>query len=872
MSSRNTIDYGIDLGIRHSLIAVVNGEEPEIIKNSDDQERTPSAVFINKQGVLRVGSRAKAAIAGEWCHQDVYTELKRQMGTPHEYEFASSGQRRKPEELSAEVLKELRASVEARTGEVIQSAVITVPAAFELHQCDATRRAAELAGFKSSPLLHEPVAVALAYGFQIDSEKAYWMVYNFGGGTFDAALINAEEGMINVVNHGGDNFLGGSDIDWAIIEKIIIPQLSKNFDLPGFARGSDRWGMELRCIKHAVEAAKLELSTKEITTLSGGVAFEDGSGEMIECDEISLSRTDLIRIAEPLISRSIKISQDILKDTGLGLQAVQRVILVGGPTKAPYIREMLNAGLGIPIDFSQEPLTVVARGAAVFASTQKVDSKLQKKAAVGQFQVQISDKYKAVGCESYPLIAGKVTSPDGIFSTGFTVEFVNCNTNWRSGQVPLNGEGAFMANLLADKGSRNTFRILLSNSRGSLQKTVPDQVAYTVGAVIEEQPLLKSIGLGREDNTVDWFFKSGSILPQKKRWPSAYRTTVPLKAGQPGEAIKFPIVEGGNGRADRNRVVGFLEINSSMVRRDLPVGSEFEITLKIDESRTIILEAYFPLLDEEFSKQLEIEKMNADAFVISATLREEKERLNELKEKAEDAGEQSIVKELERLESDKDRDEAVREAKVDAGAAEKAQARILELQIRLDAIEEKLKWPILVSEVASMREELRLVSTEFGNLEHQEHVDDWIAVVDSIITKKQHERLKRKLVECREIYTQIIVSSSEFRQWAIKDVDRISIDPANLAIGELILKFHEACSTGAPIAGFIKILDALLSFRHEISPKHQTKYTTEMIRFEYARNFVQFSVKMRRHRPDLLVEDADGNILIKRCGKQDDNF
>jgi molecular chaperone DnaK len=390
------------------------------------------------------------------------------MGTPHEYGFASGGQRRKPEELSAEVLKELRASVEARTGEVIQSAVITVPAAFELHQCDATRRAAELAGFKGSPLLQEPVAAALAYGFQIDSEKAYWMVYDFGGGTFDAALIKAEEGMINVVHHGGDNFLGGSDIDWAIIEKLIIPQLSKNFDLPGFARGSDRWGMELRRIKHAVEAAKMELSTKEITTLSGGVAFKDGSGEMIECDEISLGRNDLIRIAEPLISRSIEISQKVLKDKNLGLQAVQRVIVVGGPTKAPYFREMLSAGLGIPIDFSQDPLTVVSRGAAVFASTQRVDSKLQKKAIVGEFQVQISDKYKPVGHESDPLIAGKVTSPDGTSSTGFTIEFVNRDTKWRSGQIPLNGEGAFMANLLAEKGSRNTFHIELSNGQGTL--------------------------------------------------------------------------------------------------------------------------------------------------------------------------------------------------------------------------------------------------------------------------------------------------------------------------------------------------------------------------------------------------------------------
>jgi molecular chaperone DnaK len=128
--------------------------------------------------------------------------------------------------------------------------------------------------------------------------------------------------------------------------------------------------LDLKRIKHAVEMAKLELSTKDVTTLTGGVVFEDNSGEEVDCDEFSISRDDLVRVAEPLIARSIEISRKVLQDKNLGVQAVQRVIVVGGPTKAPYFREMLRDGLGIPIDFSQDPLTVVARGAAVFAGTQ----------------------------------------------------------------------------------------------------------------------------------------------------------------------------------------------------------------------------------------------------------------------------------------------------------------------------------------------------------------------------------------------------------------------------------------------------------------------------------------------------------------------
>ncbi|QIF00981.1 Hsp70 family protein [Roseimicrobium sp. ORNL1] len=781
--SRSTIDFGIDLGTTNSAIAVLNGVEPQIIKNVDDQDVTPSAVFINKQGVVRVGTRAKNATVGDRSYEDAYVEFKRQMGTPHQYRFGSSGQLRKPEDLSSEVLKELRRSVEAATGEAIQSAVITVPAAFELHQCDATRRAAELAGLVSSPLLQEPVAAALAYGFQIDSEKAYWLVYDFGGGTFDAALIRAEEGMINVVHHGGDNFLGGSDIDWAIVEKLIAPQLIRNYDLPDFNRGSDRWKLVLMRIKHAVENAKIELSTKHKTTLSGGVTFEDASGDTIECDELIVTRDDLIRIAEPIIIRSVDICRKVLQEKNLGSHAVQKVIVVGGPTKAPYFREMLASGLGIPIDFSQDPLTVVARGAAVFSGTQKIDAKLQRKATVGEFQVNISDKYKTVGHDNDPLIAGKVTSPSGTSTSGFTIEFVNRDTKWRSGQVPLNNEGAFMANLLAEKGFRNTFHIEIVDPQGTHQKPVPDHVVYTIGAVIEEQPLVKSIGLAKADNTVDVFFKSGSGLPQKKRWPTAYKTTVTLKAGQPGDSIQIPIIEGENEHADRNREIGRLIIDSSMIKRDLPMGADMELTLRVSESRTLILETYFPLLDEEFTKQLEVEKASADPTVLVQTLKAEKVRLDTLKGKAAEAEESDVTGELDKLEADQERDDVVRAAKGDPAAAEKAQARLLEFQLKLDSVEEKLKWPTLVSEARELQEDLKKLASEHGTGAQRDKVEDWSELVDSIITKKQTDRLATRIREGNSLYAQILFSLPGFwvDQFRRLERDRSKFQDVNAA-------------------------------------------------------------------------------------------
>ena len=418
--TRTTIDFGIDLGTTNSAIAVLKGIGTEVIKNNLDQDITPSAVSYDKKGVLYVGDRAKKRIIDK--PRDAFVEFKRRMGTEFVYQFEESRLSRKPEELSAEVLKSLKGDVARALGEDIQAAVITVPAAFELHQCNGTRKAAELAGLKGSPLVQEPVAAALAYGFQLDSEKAYWLVYDFGGGTFDAALIKAEEGLINVVHHGGDNHLGGSDIDWAIIERIVVPKLTENYDLPEFKRGNDRWQRELLKLKRSVEMAKIELTTKESTTLTECM-FEDQSGSQVDCEELTITRKEVVGVAEPFIRRSIEICHKVLRDKNLAASGVQKVILVGGPTKASYFREIITEGLGILVDHSVDPLTVVARGAAVFAGIQKIDAKLLPRAQPGEFQIDL--KYKAMGHEIDPLIGGKVQGSPERSVEGFTIELVN---------------------------------------------------------------------------------------------------------------------------------------------------------------------------------------------------------------------------------------------------------------------------------------------------------------------------------------------------------------------------------------------------------------------------------------------------------------
>jgi molecular chaperone DnaK len=749
--SRTTIDFGIDLGTTNSAIAVIRGVETEIIKNNDDHDITPSAVSYDKKAALYVGERAKKRVATK--PNDAYVEFKRRMGTDFVYVFEESGLKRKPEELSAEVLKSLRAEVSRKTEEDIQSAVITVPAAFKLPQCDATRKAGELAGLVSCPLLQEPVAAALAYGFQVDTEKAYWLAYDFGGGTFDAALIRAEEGLINVVHHGGDNHLGGADIDWAILEKIVIPKLSGSYNLPGFNRASEKWGPAIRKLKWCIEAAKIDLSIKNSTSLLD-CTFEDEDGTEVDCGEITITQADLVKVAEPIIQRSIDISLKVLKEKNLPPSAVQKIILVGGPTKAPYFREILANGMGIAIDHSVDPLTVVARGAAVFASSQRIDVRLRPVAKAGEYKVDL--KYKPVGHDTEPLIGGKVASTDGSSVDGFTLEIVNSKTKWRSGKITLPKDGAFVANLLAEKGERNVFTLELLDGSGTKQNPVPDHLTYTVGGEVGEQPLINSVGITLANNEVEWFFDKGAGLPLKKKGQEPFRTTHPiLPSSGDDEVMIIPIVEGENDLGDRNPLVGTLSVKASSIKRELPAGSDVEITLKIDESRIITVYAYVPTLDEEFEIKLNPRIKTTVGPVLIKDHEAEIKRMNNLVIQAKKVDDQTVTSSLEKIKCSplvSELDDIMTAAKGDTEAANKGESRLLELKLALDEVENRMKWPTMVTEARNWLDDLDKVVKGTGNQEFQARAKQLQQDIDRIIENKETGRLARKLNEVRTLF------------------------------------------------------------------------------------------------------------------------
>ncbi|MBC7912092.1 MAG: Hsp70 family protein [Pyrinomonadaceae bacterium] len=763
--SRAMVDFGIDLGTTNSAIAVLRGVEVEIIKNNEGFEYTPSTVYIDKNGALVVGRRAKERL--ETDPNNAYAEFKLQMGTDAEYVFARNGRTLKPEDLSAEVLKSLKADVRQRLGEEVTAGVITVPAAFELPQCKATNDAAQLAGITFSPLLQEPVAAALAHGFQSQSDKVFWLVYDFGGGTFDAAVIQVRDGVIQVINHGGDNHLGGKQIDWAIVEQLLIPELTRERPLTDFRRGNPKWGKAIAKLKQAAEQAKIRLSRDETTEVSiESLCLDDRSDAVdFECE---LRRADVERMAKPFILRSINICQQVLSERRLEADNIEKVLLVGGPSLMPYLRAHLEdrrEGLGIPIDFSIDPLTVVARGAAIFAGTQRDESLPVKPLSAGQYRLELD--YQPVGTDQEVMLGGKIATADEQDFSEYTIEFVNAEARpqWRSGKVPLMPNGTFMTNLWAELGKQNVFLIELSDATGNKLETSPDSLTYNFGMVITDPILIHSVGLALANNEVKMFLEKGTPLPAKKRF--VQELAMRVKIGQADAMIKIPVVEGEHKKADRNKLIGYLEIPATELKFDLLPGTEIEVVIDIDRNRLVHTEAYVDKLDKAYKTVLTMEKKVPDAEEMAKDLEQEKKRLAEVKGKAMATGNSKAAPILERIEGERMLEEVestLDAAHEDRDAADKCQNRLLSLKASVDQLEDVLTVPRVLAEAEEMIEWTQYVVNHLGKAADQRKFEEMYHELKAAMEARVPNivELNRKIDQMDDLRMRILMARNEW--------------------------------------------------------------------------------------------------------------
>ena len=347
---------GIDLGTTNSVVATVQGGDPEVLLNSEGARTTPSIVAFTKTGERLVGDLAKRqAVLNP---QRTIRSIKRKMGTRDRVDI--DGKEYSPEEISAMILSKLKADAEARLGDTVTDAVITVPAYFDDSQRQATKTAGEIAGLNVLRIINEPTAAAIAYGLDRVGKEETIVVYDLGGGTFDVTVLEISEGLLEVRATAGDTQLGGDDFDERLMNYMADTfQRTDGIDLRKDPQALQR-------LKEAAEKAKIELSSAVSTNVNLPFITADQNGP--KHINLDITRAKFQELTHDLMDRTRKPFLQALKDAGIDPKNIDEVVLVGGSTRMPAVTDLVKEITGKTPNLSVNPDEAVAIGAAVQAN------------------------------------------------------------------------------------------------------------------------------------------------------------------------------------------------------------------------------------------------------------------------------------------------------------------------------------------------------------------------------------------------------------------------------------------------------------------------------------------------------------------------
>ena len=343
---------GIDLGTTNSCVAVLEAGVPKVIPNAEGARTTPSVVaFKGDEEMVGQIARNQAVTNAK----NTISSIKRKMGTSEKVE--ANGKKYTPEEISAKILSKLKKDAEAYLGEKVTKAVITVPAYFNDAQRQATKNAGKIAGLEVERIINEPTAAALAYGLDKQDELQTILVYDLGGGTFDVSILELGDGVFEVKSTAGNNKLGGDDFDERIMDYLVDEFKKEN----GIDLSKDKMAMQR--IKDAAEKAKKDLSGISTAQISLPFIAQNSEGPLHF--ETTLSKAKFEDLCRDLFDSTLEPVHKALKDAKLTAKDIDKVILVGGSTRIPYIQELVKKELGQEPNKSVNPDEVVAMGAAI---------------------------------------------------------------------------------------------------------------------------------------------------------------------------------------------------------------------------------------------------------------------------------------------------------------------------------------------------------------------------------------------------------------------------------------------------------------------------------------------------------------------------
>ena len=344
---------GIDLGTTNSCVAVMEGGDPTVIHNIEGNRTTPSIVAFTKEGERLVGETAKRQAVTN--PDRTISSIKREMGT--DYKISIDGKDYTPEEISAMILQKLKADAESYLGETIEDAVITVPAYFTDAQRQATKDAGRIAGLNVKRIINEPTAAALAYGMDKEEGQHKIMVYDLGGGTFDVSILEVGDGVFEVMATRGNNKLGGDDFDNKLVDYIADEFQKEN----GVDLKSDK--MSLQRLKEAAEKAKKELSSTMTTNINLPFITATQNGPIHL--NMDITRAKFNELTSDLVEKTIAPVKDCIKDAGIDVSELDKILLVGGSTRIPAVQEEVKKLTGRDPQKDINPDECVAIGASI---------------------------------------------------------------------------------------------------------------------------------------------------------------------------------------------------------------------------------------------------------------------------------------------------------------------------------------------------------------------------------------------------------------------------------------------------------------------------------------------------------------------------
>ncbi len=609
------INYGIYFNQDFCQIARMEGGMPVIKKSDFMKDAMPLCVAINQRKDILVGDTAynllkndRALKNFEKGKSNAFIGFTRTLGTNYGYESSNAGTSITSEELLAECFKKLKSFI---ADENIHSVVITVPDKFSNTQCESVIKAGKLAGFKQVQLVQETIAVITTYQKYTELIDGYYVLFEFEKSEFKTSLCKVKDGGISILDTDGDNWLGGKVLDDAIVDQFIIPYLQEKYAIDSILEETSKKEILRNAVKPFAEQAKKQLSYKvrhNILSSLGYLPFQDSNGEEPEID-IIIDQEKTYSIYKSIFQLAIDKTNDLLNRNFIRNKDIASICLVGEDTCSPILRQMLKEQITKNVDTSVDPMTIVAKGAALFASTITVSDEVKEETR-DKTKLQLDIKYEATTVELDEMVNIKVlkektagTLPEMIYA-----DIVRSDGAWSS-RKKLISEKASIIEVVLNEGQSNAFDVNVYDEAGNKLECHPNQFSILQG--IDEldgmQVLPYHIGIGKYFKVEGKeLFMTIKGLEKNKKLPAVgiingFKTPFDMTPGMSDNIIRLPVYQGDYNAEGTclslNNHIFDVSISGEMLPAFLPKGSDIDISFEVDKSQLITINAYFAYIN-----------------------------------------------------------------------------------------------------------------------------------------------------------------------------------------------------------------------------------------------------------------------------------